>query len=107
MNFSARFRELLETCGRTQKDVARELELSEGALINYKRDSVPKSMELLAIARYFGVSMEWLLTGEDASRSGPASGSAVDAAVWKQKCQDAERRLDGLKTTLLAAVKKF
>lgn len=46
--------------------------------------------------------MEELLTGDK-----PLGGSAVDAAVWKQKCQEAERRLDGLKSTLLAAVKKF
>ena len=69
MNFSIRFRELLEGCGRTQKDVAAALGLSEGALINYKRDSIPKSMELLAIARFFGVTMEWLLTGESGGKT--------------------------------------
>lgn len=102
MNFSSRFRELLESCGKTQKEVAEALGLSEGALINYKRESVPKSMELLAISRFFGVSMEWLLTGE-----GAAGGNSTDAAVWRQKCQEAERRLEGLKSGVLTLVKKF
>lgn len=40
------------------------MEVSEGALINYRRGQVPKSMELFRIASYFGVSMEYLLAGK-------------------------------------------
>jgi len=41
------------------------LALSEGAIVNYKRDRLPKAEELLRIARHFNVSMEWLLTGQE------------------------------------------
>ena len=70
VNFSMRFCELLEKCGLTQKELAAKLGMSEGAIVNYKKDRVPKAEELRALAAYFEVSMEWLLTGFDPAPSG-------------------------------------
>jgi transcriptional regulator with XRE-family HTH domain len=100
LNFSTRFRELMDTSGKTQKELAAALGLSEGALINYKRDSTPKSHELLAIAQYFGVSMEWLLTGNQMdTERGDAS--------WRQRAIAAEQRLTAVKAGLSAMLKKI
>lgn len=100
MNFSNRFRDLMDSSGKTQKELATALELSEGAMINYKRDSVPKSMELYRIARFFNVSMEWLLTG-----AGP--GTAIGDSAWRQRAMSAEQRLDALKSALGTLLKKY
>ena len=100
VSFSVRFRDLLDASGKTQKEIATALGLSEGALINYKRDSIPKSNELLAIARYLGVSMEWLLTGEGRENSPQDSG-------WKQRAISAEQRVAMLKAAVTAALEKF
>ena len=62
MNFlNAKFRSLIDAkvkAGRTQKELAAAMQLSEGSIVNYKRTQQPKSAELFRIARYFGVSME-------------------------------------------------
>lgn len=100
VSFSARFRALLSNSGKTQKEIATALGLSEGALINYKRDSIPKSNELLSISRYFGVTMEWLLTGEGAENA-PAE------FAWKQRALAAEQRVAMLKAAVTAALEKF
>jgi transcriptional regulator with XRE-family HTH domain len=100
VNFSTRFRELLETSGKTQKEIAEVLGLSEGALINYKRASVPKSAELLSIARYFGVTMEWLLTGEGGAQT-------KGDAAWRERALSAEQRLAAVKSGLSAMLKKI
>ena len=63
VNFHARFRDLLDSSGQNQKEIAAALTLSEGAIVNYKRDRLPKAEELLRISKYFGVSLDWLLTG--------------------------------------------
>lgn len=70
-------------------------------MINYKRDRVPKAEELLRIADYFGVSFEWLLTGED---SRPHSASS---AIWRERAIHAEKRLQDVKEILQTAIKKI
>ena len=67
VNFSTRFSELVENCGLSQKELAAKLGISEGSIVNYKRDRIPKAEELLAICSYFEKTMEWLLTGIGAS----------------------------------------
>lgn len=89
--------------GRKQSQVAQAASLTQSAVSQYLGGTrLPGCLELYRLSIALNVTMEELLTGDK-----PLGGSAVDAAVWKQKCQEAERRLDGLKSTLLAAVKKF
>jgi DNA-binding XRE family transcriptional regulator len=100
VNFSEKFRDLCETCGKNQKELAIFLGLSEGSIVNYRNGRTPKSDELLAIARYFGVSMEWLLAGEnDVTDKGDSA--------WRHHVITAEQKLDSLKTGIVAFVKKF
>lgn len=99
MNFSDRFSDLLGNNPLNQKELSISLNISEGALINYKRGRIPKAEELLKIANHFGVSMEWLLTGKDDS---PKSESA-----WKTRCQIAETKLAIAKEALQAVLKKL
>ena len=65
MNFSTRLANLLADTPHKQKDVAASTGLSESALANYKKGRKPRSDELFKLADFFGVSMEWLLNGED------------------------------------------
>lgn len=68
LSFSERFLELTEQSGRTQKEHAAIFGVAEGTVINWKRGQLPKSEELYSIAQNFGVTMEWLLTGEKDAR---------------------------------------
>lgn len=89
--------------GRKQSQVAQAASLTQSAVSQYLGGSrLPGCLELYRLSLTLGVSMEELLTGER-----PAGGSAVDAAVWKEKAQAAERRLEGLKGGMLSLVKKF
>ena len=63
VNFGTRFKELVDQDELSQKEIAAKLGISEGSIVNYKRDRIPKAEELLAIASLYGVTMEWLLTG--------------------------------------------
>lgn len=54
----------MERRGFCAADLSRSLGISHVAIGNYVRGRVPKSEELHQIAQFFGVSMEWLLTGE-------------------------------------------
>jgi transcriptional regulator with XRE-family HTH domain len=65
VNFASRFETLINRSGHSQKEIAVRLGISEGSIVNYKRDRIPKAEELLTIATYFAVTMEWLLTGEE------------------------------------------
>ena len=54
----------------SQRKLATAIQLSPGAVSNYLSGgrTLPRAEELLALARYFGVSVEWLL-GEDGGSS--------------------------------------
>ena len=57
--------QLLECAGSTKTQVARATGISNSAMTNYTKGDMPKAPQLMQLARYFGVSMEWLLTGEE------------------------------------------
>ncbi len=101
LNFHSRFQDLVETSGLSQKDLAFALGLSEGSIVNYKRDRIPKAEELLSIAAHFGVSIEWLLTGQNPA---PSQGSQ---SVWKLKAEHAEQKLAAVKSALSGLLKKI
>jgi transcriptional regulator with XRE-family HTH domain len=77
------------------------LKLSESALVNYRRDRTPRSEELLNIAKYFGVSMEWLLTGEDDGQQPKTEDG------WKQRALSAEQKIQTMKAGVIEFVKNF
>lgn len=104
VNFSLRFKSLCESSGKTQKELAKELGISESALVNYKKDRVPEADALLKISNYFTVSLEWLLTGEDAEFKSVPEQSAL---AWKVRAEAAEKKILAMKAGLQAFIKKF
>lgn len=60
-----RLRECAHAAGMSQSEVARGAGLNSATVSRYFNGArVPSPGELLDLARLFGVSMEWLLTGE-------------------------------------------
>lgn len=104
VNFSSRFKSLCESSGKTQKELAKLFDISESALVNYKKDRVPRADELLRIATFFDVSIEWLLTGNDDGMKGAPN---LSASVWKSKAEEAEKKIQAMKAGLQAFIKKF
>ena len=102
-DFGPRLRSLIVAQLGNEAEAARRTGMTPQAINTYVRESrLPKAEQLYALSRALNVSMEELLTGEK-----PAGNSAVDAAVWREKAQAAERRLEGLKSGMLSLVKKF
>ena len=100
VNFSERFRDLVEGSGRTQREVAEALRISEASIINYRRDRTPKAEELLRIAQYFHVTMEWLMTGDDDRQPRTPDG-------WKQRAMAAEEKVQMLKSGMEGLLKRI
>lgn len=103
VNFSERLSELMETSGLKQKEIAEKTGLTASALIHYKNGRhSPGALELYRLSEFFGCSMKWLLTGED------EMGSPNQAiAVYKERAEAAEKRLEDLKKSLIGVIKKF
>jgi phage repressor protein C with HTH and peptisase S24 domain len=68
---------LREDRGYTQQDLADKTEISYGAIQGYERGKLPKGDYAVKIARLFGVTTDYLLTGEGPMRR-EGGGSAVD-----------------------------
>lgn len=99
VKFSERLTELIEHSGCTQREIAQGCGLSEGALVNYKRGRIPKAGELHNMAKFFGVTMEYLLTGE--------SNTPKQADGWRQRALALEQKMDAMRAGVLAALKKI
>jgi transcriptional regulator with XRE-family HTH domain len=112
LNFSSRLTKLMASSGKTQKELAAILGVSEGTMINWKRGQLPKGEELWGLSRCFGVSMEWLLTGEGSANE-PSHGVAENGqapygtASWQDRALAAEQRLAELHSEISATLKKF
>lgn len=65
VNFSLRLQSASRKLGIEQKELARRTGITAAAINNYwTKERVPKSEELFKICKALGVTMEWLLTGE-------------------------------------------
>lgn len=66
------FSELLQRYGVTPYKVSKQTGVSQSTLSDWKRGiSTPKQDKLQKIADYFGVSIEYLMTGKDAEHKEP------------------------------------
>ena len=74
--------------------VAKELGISSGSVTSWKNGKVPHHSTLLKIADYFGVSVDYLLTGEKekAPREIPEGLSELDAEIIKVLSSLSEER---------------
>lgn len=112
MNFSSRLSLLIGQRGVSQRVIASECDLSPGAVTQYTQGRTPKAEELLRIAKYFGVTMEWLLTGEAAAEPSsvlreemPVYGGSVQE--WRDRARAAEAKVEVLKSGLEGLLKKI
>lgn len=65
MSIGGRLFEVRKARGLNQTDVAQEIDISHGALVNYEKGMrEPPASVILAFARAYKVSPAWLLTGE-------------------------------------------
>jgi phage repressor protein C with HTH and peptisase S24 domain len=88
LHFSKRLKSLIDARGISPYKLGKEIGVSHVAIGNWLEGQVPKSKYLDALARFFGVSMGWLLTGEDAKSElklreagGPYWGTSDEAPV--------------------------
>ena len=78
MTINERIFLLLEKCGKTQKSLADSIGVNEGNIGTWKmRGSDPPAKLIYQIAVFFGVSVEWLLTGEEHNQSSFVNNGAV------------------------------
>lgn len=89
-DLSEKMRRLVEQDGRSQKDIAKELNISESALSRYlKGEREPHADVLVKMARYFNVNVEYFYGKEQA----PENFSTLKRALARNAGQltDAER----------------
>ena len=63
-NFGQRLTRLLKEKDIKNNKITNDLKLSKNAIGNYKNNQIPGSLTLYDISQYLGVTMEYLLTGE-------------------------------------------
>lgn len=92
----------MDESGLTQTAAAKIFGVSQGAIFDYREGrSEPKSWPLIRMAKYFGVTVEWLMTGEDNIKDDTAM------QIWKDRALDAERKLEIARDALKGALKKI
>lgn len=65
MSIGRRLLEIRKARGLNQADVAAEIDISHGALVNYEKGMrEPPASVILAFAKTYKISPAWLLTGE-------------------------------------------
>lgn len=102
VNFSDRFRKLMDESGLTQMAAAKMFGVSQGAIFDYREGrSEPKSWPLLRMAKHFGVSVEWLMTGETDEKENSAT------RMWRDRALRAEEKNALLISGLKGMLKKF
>ena len=85
----------------TQEQLAAAVGVSQSGVNKWLKKAVPGSLELLILARFFGCSMESLLTDEQ------AADESAGIVAWKSRAMTAEQKLEALKSGVVALVKKY
>ena len=101
VNFSERFKNLMDESGLTQTEAAKLFGVSQGAIFDYREGrSEPKSWPMLRMAKYFGVSVEWLMTGDETLNNS-------ETQLWRDRALLAEKKIEMLKSGLNGLLKKI
>ena len=83
-SFSLRLSEAISKFGIKQKDLAKAVNIREQTLSRYKSGScIPDTEELYRLAKFFGVTMDWLM----------GDGEQVGESPWKKRALNAEAKL--------------
>ena len=75
MSFKENLREAIEYCGLGQKELAHKANISLRNIENYLREnaSIPSADKAVQIAQVLGVTVEYLVTGNDSEKKNPTS----------------------------------
>lgn len=101
-----RIRQVRQEQKLSQQDFAERLGISQSFLSDMERDvKVPGGDTLLSLKRSFGISLDWLLTGEldvlvEGDRIGPRS-NALGGAAGGHEIAVLRQRVDELEKTIL------
>lgn len=95
--FSERLLALMKARGITQKELSAIAGVSQGTISKYLNGQEPKSAELYRLARAFGVTMDFLYSGQN-------NQTGIDANL---RAEVAERKLAAIKKGLTAILKEF
>lgn len=88
--------------GVTDYIVARETGLNQSVFSDWKKGkSTPKTEKLLRIARYFGISLDYLVTGQKtpAEATKTAQGPHYSRQVWELLVEAEKATTDDLRAT--------
>ena len=101
-NFSERFSSLIKESGITQMELAQKIGVSQAAINFYKTGkNMPGGEELYKISKFFGVSIDWLLTGIESMSEDSAT------QMWRDRALRAEEKLDIAREALKGVLKKI
>lgn len=90
------FEQLLQKYGVTAYKVSKETGITQSTLSDWKRGrSTPKTENMKKIADYFGVSVEYLMTGKDEAKEKASELTARDE-------RDIKKDLDSLREKLIS-----
>lgn len=78
MNFFERYCGLCREEGSTPNGVAKKLGIASASVTQWKQGSVPRVETLSKIAEYFGVTVDYLLTGDETKKAPASSGGVTD-----------------------------
>ena len=96
--FSVRFKKLIDESGIKQNEIAEKLGVSPAQIVYYKTGkNMPGGIELFKIGKLFGVSIDWLLTGEESKKEDSAT------QMWRDRALIAEKKIEMIRGML----KKF
>jgi transcriptional regulator with XRE-family HTH domain len=98
--FSRTFCAVMDAQNINQPRLASEVGLAQSAIYNYRNGRIPKAIELLKLARFFGVTMEFLLTGKQLD---PSTRRLPDADEIRR---EERRRLAGRLKKLVAELEQ-
>ena len=107
LQFSERLRSLRDKQGLSNLEIAKSIGVSHVSIGNFLEGQLPKSEHLMALAKYFGVTTDWLL-GHDSSSAEPSAlheqppeylldDALAELEELKEKVQSLERVLLRLK----------
>ncbi len=83
-------------------EIANKIGVSQAAINFYKNGkNMPGGEELYKISKLFGVSIDWLLTGEESSSDDSST------KMWRERALLAESKLDIVKGGMKAMLKKI
>lgn len=68
LGFGQRLEQAMIKSGYSNARLTKELNLSKNAIGNYKNNQIPNTITLFEISQRLGISMEYLLTGEEKHR---------------------------------------